>query len=333
MAIRIAIDLKIFELIAEKPHTLSELAEKTKANPRLIKRILRLVTAVGYLQQKELDKWEATALTNILASPVFQNWLLAHYDERMHIYADFPRWLQKHDFQTSWVDDNDNIAKQIFGSDVWTWYDQNPEAARQFESAMSIQENFPPEMTPPYPFADGPDGIKTDPDAVTFVDIGGGRGQATKAVKQAYPGIPGRFIVQDLPFTIEKLDAAETKQAGFEAMAHNFFEPQPIKGAKYYHLRRVLHDWNDEQCLKILKATRSAMDPSYSRLLIGEFVLPDVSPGPTETAVDLIMMTTCDGMERAEGEWHELLGQAGFKIDKMWRAQVGTTGIIEASIA
>ena len=102
-------------------------------------------------------------------------------------------------------------------------------------------------------------------------------------------------------------------------MEHDFFTPQPIKGAKYYHLRRVLHDWNDRPNIKILEATRAAMiDTSdYSRLLIKEFVLPDVGAGFSESMVDLIMMQVCDGMERTESQWHELLGKTGFKIVKI----------------
>jgi hypothetical protein len=333
MAVRIAIDLNLFELLVQRPHTLDELAEKTKADAKLIKRMLRVVTSIGYLQQTKTDVWEASPLTHVAVVPAFRDWLLAHYIKRFEMYAEFPDWLKRHDYKTSWVDENDNIAKQVFGTDVWTWYGQNPEQAKIFESAMSIQEGFPKEITPPYPFASGFDGIKTGPKDVTLVDVGGGRGQAIKALRDTYPGIPGRLILQDLPMTIEKLDAAEIKSSGFEATSHNFFEPQPIKGARYYHLRRILHDWSDEKCLEILAALRPALDPSYSRLLIGEFILPDVSPGPTETAVDLLMMTTCGGAERAELEWHELLGQAGFKIEKIWRADVGTTGIIEASVA
>jgi hypothetical protein len=287
MAIRIAIDLKLFDLIAEKPRTLAELTEVTSADTKLLKRILRTVTATGNLQQTELDKWEATPLTFVLASPVMQSWLIVHFDGRMKIYEEFPRWLKTHDYKTTWADEDDNIAKQIYGTDIWSFYEQNPEVGSQFESAMAIQENFPPSMVPPYPFVDGFDGIKTDPDAVTLVDVGGGRGQAIKSIKQAYSGIPGRFILQDVPATIEKLDESELKTEGFEAMPHNFFNPQPVKGAKYYHLRRVLHDWNDEQCLKILKATKLAMDPTYSRLLISDFVLPDISPGPMETSVGM----------------------------------------------
>jgi hypothetical protein len=332
MAVRIAIDLNLFDLIAAKPSTLDELAGNTKANPRLLKRILRMVTAIGYLQQTEIDKWEATPLTHALTMPPLKNWLIVHFDNRIELYAQFPEWLKQHDYKTSWLED-DNIYHQVYGTDTWSFFEQRPELSRIFDSAMSIQENFPPEMKPPYPFQTELDQIKQGPDAVTLVDVGGGFGQAIMALKQAYPDVPGRFILQDLPKTIQKADVAKAKEVGFEPMVHDFFQPQPIKGAKYYHLRRVLHDWNDDNCLKILAAVRSAMDPAYSRLLIGDFVLSDISPGPAETFIDLMMMVTCDGGERAESEWHALLGNAGFKIDKIWRADVGTTGIIEASVA
>jgi demethylsterigmatocystin 6-O-methyltransferase len=332
MAIRIAIDLNLFEIIAAKPSTLTELAEKTKANAQVLKRILRMITAIGYLQQKEIDKWEATPMTHAANVPALKSWVIAHFDKRMDIYAQFPAWFKRHEYKTSWLD-GDNICIQTHGTDIWTYYEQNPEASKIFDSAMSIQESFPPEQTPPYPFPDEVTEIKKDSDAVTLVDVGGGFGQAIQSIRQAYPDLPGRFILQDLPKTIEKLAPAKLKEFGYEAMTHNFFESQPIKGAKYYHLRRVLHDWNDEASLKILEAMRPALDPVYSRLLIGDFVLSDVSPGPTETLVDLIMMTSCDGKERSESEWHALLGKAGFKIERILRADVGSTAIIEASVA
>ena len=69
-----------------------------------------------------------------------------------------------------------------------------------------------------------------------------------------------RFILQDLPKIISQIDDAQAKKDGFEPMAHYLFTPQPVKGAKYYHLRRVLHDWNDGPSIKILEATRAAMN-------------------------------------------------------------------------
>jgi demethylsterigmatocystin 6-O-methyltransferase len=332
MAVRIAMDLDLFDIIARKPSTLAELTEKTNVDSTLLKRILRMITAIGYLQQREVDKWEATPLTHAATMPPLKSWMIVNFDKKMDMYAQFPAWLKQHEYKTGWLE-NDNIYLQIHGTDLWNFYEQNPEDSKIFDSAMSIQESFPSEQKPPYPFPVEMDEIKNDPEAVTLVDVGGGAGQAIQSLKQAYPNLPGRFILQDLPKTIQMLELTKVKEGGFETMVHHFFQPQPIKGAKYYHLRRVLHDWNDGKSLEILAALRPALDPAYSRLLIEEFVLPDVSPGPVETQTDLLLMMCCDGRERSESEWRALLGKAGFKIEAILRADAGTTAIIEASIA
>lgn len=335
MAIRIAIDLNLFEIIASKkePTSLQELAEKTKADPTLINRIIRLVNALGFVKQIDATSWEATPMTHTIIVPPLRSWMITHFDKRMEMAGQFPAWFKKHDYKTSWASDDDNIAVEVLGADIWEYLNQNPEASAIFDSAMSIQEKFPPEMRPPYSFFANTTGLKTGPDAVTLIDIGGGAGQAIGFIRETYRNIPGKFILQDLPKSIEALAPGRATEIGFEPMAHDFFEPQPIKGAKYYHLRRVLHDWNDESSLKILESTKAAMEPGYSRLLIHESVLPDVNCGPVEAMVDLMMMTTCNGKERTEGDWHQLLSKAGFKIEKIHRAEVGAAAVIEATMA
>lgn len=335
MAIRVAIDLKVFENIASKqgPTSLSDLAQETGADPSLLKRIIRLVSALGFVKQIDSTSWEATPQTYAFTVPALRDWMIAHFDKRMEIWGRFPAWLEKHDYKTSWASDEDNIAVEVFGSDCWTFFEQNPKDSVIFDSAMSLQENFPPEMRAPYPMFESAAGLDVEANGVALVDVGGGAGQAIGHIRKTYPNIPGRFVLQDLSKSIESLPVGRAEELGFEPMVHNFFEPQPVKGAKYYHLRRVLHDWNDETCLKILAPTKAAMDTKSSRLLIHDFVLSDVNCGPMEASVDLMMMTVCDGKERTEADWQELLGKAGFKIEKIHRAQVGTSAVIEAVVA
>ncbi|KAF2427851.1 S-adenosyl-L-methionine-dependent methyltransferase [Tothia fuscella] len=335
MAIRIAIDLGVFESIASRtsPTSLSQLQERSQADSTIIKRILRLVSALGFAKQTDINHWEATPLTFALNDPVLKSWMIAHFDKRIKIIGTFPEWLKAHQWKSSWASDDDNVCKQVVGTDLWTDYEQDPEASAIFDVAMSMQEKFPPETKPSYSFLADSKDMKEDADAVALVDVGGGWGQAIGTIKGENPQVPGKFILQDLPKTLEQLDSGRAKEIGFEPMVHNFFEPQPVKGAKYYHLRRVLHDWNDAKCLEILEATRPALDPDYSRLLIHEFVLPDVNAGPVESVIDLMMMTTLDGKERTEEDWYDLLGKAGFKIVNIWRAEVGTSAVIEAAVA
>lgn len=330
---RIAIDLNVFEIV-DKPTELDELAQKTGADPIILQRILRAISSIGYLKQTAITTWEPSTITQALKIPGLRDWTIAHFDERLSICGKFPEWLKNRGYRTTGSAD-DNVFTEVLGSPVEVWYENHPKASIIFDSAMSIQESFPKDMTPPYPFSEDIGELSSDPDAVTLVDIGGGFGQAIKSIRARYPSVKGRFVLQDLAKTINQIDKDQAKRDGFEPMIHNFFEPQVIKGAKYYHLRRVLHDWNDGPSLKILKATRAAMEETrnYSRLLIHEFVLPDIGCGYVEAMVDLMMMQTCDGTERTESQWHKLLKEAGFEIIRIFRAQVGVTAVIEAVLA
>jgi len=102
--------------------------------------------------------------------------------------------------------------------------------------------------------------------------------------------------------------------AGFAArccvVGGNFFDSVPAGGDAYL-LQFILHDWDDEHALTILRNCRRAMGPQ-SRLLLIEAVLP---PGDTPALgklLDLEMLVVCGGREREEAEYRALLTAAGF---------------------
>ena len=68
--------------------------------------------------------------------------------------------------------------------------------------------------------------------------------------------------------------------------AHDFFQPQPVKGAAVYFLRFVIQDWPDAECIKILKRIREAASPS-SRLILFEISIPFACADPTKYAGDV----------------------------------------------
>ena len=76
-----------------------------------------------------------------------------------------------------------------------------------------------------------------------LVDVGGGLGHNLVVFKQKLHHLPRKLIVQDLPVVI---DDVKELSPGIEAMKHDFFKPQPVKNAKAYYLRPVLHDWPDK---------------------------------------------------------------------------------------
>lgn len=121
------------------------------------------------------------------------------------------------------------------------------------------------------------------------------------ALREKYPDIPGRVILQDLPATVER--ALPTP--GVENMAHDFFQPQPVKGAKFYYMRGVPHNHPPHKVRQIFERIREAMALD-SVLLVDETVLPDRDVGFIAASIDLTMLGAFASMERTEVEWLSL---------------------------
>ena len=84
-------------------------------------------------------------------------------------------------------------------------------------------------------------------------------------------------------------------------------------------LIRVLHDWSDEDCVRILRTCRAAMG-AHARLLVGDQILdPDPARGRATTyLVDIQMMAMFGrARERTEAEFGELLEQSGFRLRRV----------------
>ena len=101
-----------------------------------------------------------------------------------------------------------------------------------------------------------------------------------------------------------------------ELVEGDFFSSVP-SGGDVYVLKSVLHDWDDEHCVAILRSCRAAMDEG-ARLAIIELLLPErmTASGPMLSAalLDLIMLAYAGGRERTRAEFLQLLDQAGFRL-------------------
>lgn len=215
-----------------------------------------------------------------------------------------------------------------------------------------------------YPVQDALGDVSNNADTILIVDVGGGRGHDMEAFRSAFPQQEGKLIVQDLPTTIDDINHLAS---GVEAMKHDFFSPQPVKGkrpkgqllhlmvipigAKAYYFRNIFHDCKsllqncprlglrliayfvvgpDSDAGVILQHTADAMKKGYSRLLINEWVLSDTNSSFLPAAMDINMMCLFSGMERTRSQWDALLGRVGLKIIKLWGPGQETESLIEA---
>lgn len=96
-------------------------------------------------------------------------------------------------------------------------------------------------------------------------------------------------------------------------------------------MRRCLHDWDDEDAIKILQQTGTAMTETRdrSRLLIAEMVVPAQKADALTACYDLVMLCI-GGLQRTEKQWADLLDRAGFRLTKVWSAPGSDTAVVEA---
>jgi hypothetical protein len=173
-------------------------------------------------------------------------------------------------------------------------------------------------------------GARVDAESVFLVDVGGGLGHDLVEFSQKHPSVPGRLILQDKQDVIAQIQG---DLGDIEAMAHNFFTKQPILGARAYYLHSVLHDWPDNECLRILSCIAGSMERGYSKLLINENIVPEQRADWQITGLDLMLMALVSSRERRESEWRQLLTDAGFRIVHIWTHSAGVESLIECELA
>ncbi|KAF4622738.1 hypothetical protein G7Y89_g14285 [Cudoniella acicularis] len=331
IAIRIAVDLQLFAALADDKKSLDELAQTTKADRILLGRLLRTLSAFGAVVEAD-SCYVLSASYKLLADPKFANALASCGDFLGPAYQALPSYLASTKYQNP-SDPNNTAVQAAFNTkdkDLFAIFAENPTLAQGFSTLMStwgdgnslIQDLLPINRI----LEDRSDGFDTH---VAWVDVGGGYGQKTIALKHAFPELQGHFIVQDLPHIIS--NAPETQ--GVENMSHDFFTEQPIKGAKAYYLRQVLHDFPKEPCVRILKELRKVMKSGYSKIFIHEQIVPEYGASVWAVTQDFNMMTLLAAAERTGEQFAEILDDAGLKIVRIYPAPDGESeGIIEADI-
>ncbi|KAI3877552.1 hypothetical protein MKX03_024968 [Papaver bracteatum] len=141
-----------------------------------------------------------------------------------------------------------------------------------------------------------------------LVDIGGGIGAAMSYVVKAYPGI--QCMAFDLPHVV----AAAPEIPGVEMVGGNMFEFIPPADALL--LKFMLHNWNDAECIKLLKRCKETVPAHHGKVIIIEMVLDQDEDDDDLTrarlSLDLDMMLSSGRKERTNDEWRILLEEAGF---------------------
>ena len=232
-----------------------------------------------------------------------------------------PEYLEEHGFQSPGdaYEGPFQYANQT-KLHYFEWLSANPREQSAFNTVMSISRMGRGEEW--FEFFPIEEKLHVAGNEPLPVDIGSGLGHDLVALKSKFPRLAGTLIAQDLPVVIENV---KELPMGIEAMGYDFFTPQPVKGAKAYYLRTVLHDWPDKQARDILSKIKDAMNQD-SILLINENVLPADNVPLYPAMLDLHMMAIFSSLDRTETQFKELLDSAGFEVIKVWAPKVRLPG-------
>jgi hypothetical protein len=199
--------------------------------------------------------------------------------------------------------------RSAHGVSMFEYLESHPEQLRLFGQAMtSVSSTEVPAIVAAYKFSNR---------VRTVVDVGGGNGSLLSAILQANPKLKGVHF--DQPSVSER--ARQDRYLTRDGIAHrcsfeagNFFESVP-KGGDAYIFKRVLHDWDDAQCAKILSNCVAAMN-ARGRVLVVDSVIPRGNKPDRGKLLD-IQMLVIGGRERTKEEFAAVFRTAGLRLARV----------------
>ncbi|KAL4947738.1 S-adenosyl-L-methionine-dependent methyltransferase [Aspergillus filifer] len=329
--LKVARDLHLFERWHEIGEdavcSAEDLSHRVGCDEFLLRRILRHLVANDLISEPSPGSFQQSMFSKSLLKPVFGDWINYLYDATIPCFYRAPEFLAKTGYQNP-TDPSDGILQYTkgFKGNLFEYYDTHKEEGKVFNNMMGGVMAEQAGMLDIFPFERLDDGQPGDSTTALLVDVGGNVGHDIKKFLSHHPEHAPRLVLQDRSDVISLAKCPSTVQM----LVHDFFAPQPIKGARAYYLHGVIHDWADPPARTILGHLRDAMTLGYSKLLVHDHVLPDRDPHPQATAYDLTMMVNVSAFERTEQMWVKLLGSVGFRVVKIWSSPLATQSVIEA---
>lgn len=299
-ALAVAARLNIADLLAKKPQTVADLAAATGTHERALYRILRSLASQGIFKETDGQVFENTPYSEPLRSgapnsmrngAIFMgaDWHWKVWGEALYsVRTGKPAW------------------GHALGKEVFDYFPEHPEHAAIFNDAMTdMSMGTAPAVVEAYDFS----GIGT------LADIAGGHGYLLAQILKANEKMRG--ILFDMSQVIEGAPALLEKEGVLnrvETVAGDFFSSVP--SADSYILKHIIHDWDDDRCITILKNIHAAMNGD-GRVLIVETVVPEGNEPHYSKLLDLEMLISPGGAERTAAEYRELLARAGFELTRI----------------
>lgn len=309
----VVVRLGIPDILAGGAADAPTIARTTGTHAPTLYRLLRTLAAAGVLHEDDAGRFTLTAAGSYLAT------------DHPESIAAWVAVIDRPSMREAWanlehsVRTGENSFRSIHGEDVWEWRRHEPGEAAIFNRAMAaLSAGVGAAVATAYEFGG----------RSVVADIGGGSGSLLGAILGGYPDLRG--ILFDQPDVVAHPD--ELERAGVvdrcEIVGGSFFEQVP-GGADVYLMKAILHDWEDAECVAILRTIGREI-PDDGTLLVVERVVGPPNEDLEGKLSDLHMLIMPGGRERTAAEWAALFEAGGFRLDEIrtllvaWQLLVGS---------
>ncbi|RKU48828.1 hypothetical protein DL546_007021 [Coniochaeta pulveracea] len=337
-AIAVGVEAGLFDLMAKEgaPTKVDDIAAALKADPALLCRLMRHISAMGYIKEIGPDEYESTTFSKALTIPIIGDGYPCVLGGCFAAIAHLPAYLKRTDFvMPNSATDGPYQSAYNTKLNFFQYLQANPPWGEQFNHHMGgYRQGRPSWMDADfYPVQERLiAGADPSPESPFLVDIGANVGHDINEFLSKHPSAPGRLIMQDLPSIIGQIKPGSIDDR-IERMEYDFHTEQPVKGARAYYMHSCLHDWPDDVCQTILAQVTKAMKPGYSKFLINENVIPSTEANWQTSGLDLMMMSLFSSKERTLKDWTRLLEGGGLRIVNVWEHGEGVEALIECELA
>lgn len=296
-----AVRMGIFDQLSSEPTPAQSVAERAGTLPDPTYRLMRALTVIGALVELPERRFTLAPMGERLRKDAPCSFAPLTLNNAAPWGAEVS-WTLLHCMKTG-----ESGFRSRFGKSLFEWLSEHPEDERLFSESMATFSGVEIDsILASYDFARHS----------SAVDVGGAHGKLLEALLQAQPKMTGTLF--DLPSVIERaatIARPEQVTRRWTLVGGDFFESVP-SGGDLYILKHVLHDWDDERALGILRSVEMAM-PRGARLLIAEQgIAPPGVPNPGKL-LDVVMLSMLEGgRERSAEEFAALLAQVGLEFER-----------------
>jgi hypothetical protein len=312
----------LFDYLTTSPKEIGQIAQDLNLNETMAYRILRSIASLGFLkEEKDGRRFSTTTLGEFLRKDHPQTLqgvlLLEEGPEHYQIWKHLPRMIK---------DGQQNAFISEYGNNLFEYADKNSEYSKVFNNAMSSYSAMHTAMV-----LEALNGY--DFSNISHIcEIGGGQGHLLSHLQLKYDHLKGTIL--ELEPVVNNQDSSWPIKMGLQDRCRyikgDMFEQVP--SADLYIMKMILHDWNDDECIKILSNIhKSASDKS--KIFIVEHLVPDPAIPHFSKLFDIHMMCATTGRERTIEEYKSILSQSGWRHIQTHYPKSKMIGVIEGTKA